>query len=367
MLDKYRLASLPVAILDRLGLMPRPRVPVAYVVERANWATRWDGTYVCREIERIAPGTAEIVDRPHTLARRIVHFFSQYQWDVWGDALSASNRYVVTYYHGKREDDAETARMIDRFLRSLSRIARVVTAGSLIERRLVDWGVPREKLVRIPIPIDLNVFQPVDEARRRAARVHFRVPEDHLVIGSFQKDGIGWGEGNEPKHIKGPDVLLDTVAQVQRERRVFVLLTGPARGYVKRGLARLGVPYAHDFVENYEDLPRSYAALDVYLNPSSEEGGPKGVMESMASGIPVVSTQVGMAPDLIVSGETGFMCGPGDSAALARAILTIDGDVALRGRMIAKAREAVKVCDIGSVGRAHWEKIVRPLLAEPGR
>lgn len=363
---KYQLAALPVVTLDRLGLIPRPRVPVAYVVERANWSTRWDGTYVCREIERIAPGTAEVVEHPHMLARRIVHFFSHYQWDVWGRVLPASNRFVVTYYHGKREDDAESARSIDRFLASLPRISRVVTAATMIERRLLEWGVPRAKLVRIPIPIDLGIFRPVDEVQRRMARAHYGIPDDCMVIGSFQKDGVGWGEGNEPKPIKGPDVFLDTVARVNRERKIFVLLTGPARGYVKRGLEKLGVPYAHDFVEHYETLPRCYAALDVYLNPSSEEGGPKGIMESMASGVPVVSTRVGMAPDLIAPGECGFLAAPGDAFELAKAILALDAEANLRQRVITAAYEAVKVCATDVVGRAHWEKVLRPLLTEMG-
>jgi glycosyltransferase involved in cell wall biosynthesis len=227
--------------------------------------------------------------------------------------------------------------------------------------------VPREKLVRIPIPVDLDIFRPIGEAERYAARAHYGVPKGHLVIGSFQKDGVGWGKGEEPKLIKGPDVFLEVVARVACERPVFVLLTGPARGYVKRGLERLGVPYAHDFIEDYETLPRCYAALDVYLNSSAEEGGPKGIIESMASGIPVVSTRVGMAPDLIVSGQTGFLAEPGDPAALARAVLSIASDVDLRARMIPKAHEAVRICGTQAVGRAHWEKIVQPLLAELGR
>jgi glycosyltransferase involved in cell wall biosynthesis len=365
--DKYRLAALPVATLDGLGLMPAPRVPVAYVVERANWSIRWDGTYVVREIERIAPGTAEIVERVHALARRVVHFFSQYQWEVWGGVLASSNRYAVTFYHGKPEDDPQMARHIDAFLRSLPRIDKVVTAASLIEQRLLAWGVPREKLVRIPIAVDLDVFRPMDAVTRARARARFGIPEGHLAIGSFQKDGVGWGEGDEPKLIKGPDVLLETVAVVAKKRRVFVLLTGPARGYVKRGLDRLGIPYAHDFVDDYEMLPERYAALDVYLNPSRDEGGPKGVVESMATGVPIVSTGVGMAPDLIRHRETGFLAEPGDSDSLAQAILEIDGDVALRVRMTKAGREAVAVCDVPVVGRAHWERVVQPLLQAIGR
>lgn len=145
------------------------------------------------------------------------------------------------------------------------------------------------------------------------------------------------------------------------------MLTGPARGYVKRGLERLGVPYAHDFLEDYELLPRCYAALDYYINPSAEEGGPKGVIESMASGVPIISTSVGMAPDLIMSGVSGYLVEPGDAAGLAQALLTLEATPDARGRMTAAAREAVKDCDPAPVGRAHWNKIVRPLLAEMGR
>ena len=67
-----------------------------------------------------------------------------------------------------------------------------------------------------------------------------------FVVGSFQKDGVGWEEGLEPKLIKGPDVLLAAVERLrQRVPELWLLLTAPARGYVKEGLERIGVPYRH--------------------------------------------------------------------------------------------------------------------------
>src|SRR5690349_13061463 len=104
---KYPLAAAPMRAIDALGLSPQPQKPVAYVVERANWSTKWDGTYICKAVERIAPVTAEVVDRPQFLARRIVHFGSQFQWVTWAKALASSNRFAVTYFHGKPDDDAE--------------------------------------------------------------------------------------------------------------------------------------------------------------------------------------------------------------------------------------------------------------------
>lgn len=359
---KYRLAAAPVRLLDSIGLTRRPQIPVAFVAEAANWSTFWDGTYICREISKTAPDTVELVFRPHTLARRIVHFGSQFQWIAWAKVLARSNRYVATFFHGKPSDGYEMARHIDEFLASVPRLSRVVTAAKLIEARLIDWGVPREKLIRIPIGVDTTLFRPVEAAERKAVRASYGIPEGALVLGSFQKDGVGWGEGDEPKLIKGPDVFLDVVSRVARERQTFVLLTGPARGFVKRGLERLSIPYVHDYVEDYLTLPRRYAAIDVYVNPSREEGGPKGILEAMAAGAAVVSTRVGMAPEMIQSGVTGWIEDVDDSERLAKAILEAGEGGARCERIVASARAAIAVCDWRNVGRRHYEDLYRPLI-----
>jgi glycosyltransferase involved in cell wall biosynthesis len=359
---KYRLAAAPYRAAKLFGLAPRARARVAYVIEKANWSIAWDGAYIRRGIDVIVPGLVELTTRPERLANRVVHFGSQFQWLAWADVLSSSNRYVVTFFHGKREDGPAAARHIDAFLASVPRLTRVVTACRLAEDRLLSWGVPREKLVRIPIAIDLDLFRPVTPERRRQARARYGIPDDHLVIGSFQKDGVGWEDGAEPKLIKGPDVLVDVITRVAKERRVFVLLTGPARGYVKHGLDRIGVPYAHDYVEDYLALPDRYAALDIYLNPSREEGGPKGIIEAMASGIPVVSTAVGMAPEIIGTNEAGRIAAPGDVAALAEAILDIDINRCGRAEAISIARNAVAHCAWSQVARRHYEEVYKPLI-----
>ncbi len=183
-----------------------------------------------------------------------------------------------------------------------------------------------------------------------------------MAIGSFQKDGVGWGEGLEPKLIKGPDIFLEVIARLKRDVPLFVLLSGPARGYVRQGLDRLGVPYAHKYVATHDELVGLYHALDLYLVTSREEGGPMGLMESMASGVPVVSTAVGMAPDLIRAGKTGGLAASEDVDGLCAASTAIldrpDHGKAFR----AAARAAVAPCDWKLVGRAHLEKAYAPLL-----
>jgi len=72
-------------------------------------------------------------------------------------------------------------------------------------------------------------------------------------------------------------------------------------------LEKIGVPYLHKFLEDYTEIGHFFHALDLYIISSREEGGPKAVLESMASGIPLVTTRVGQAMDLVKHGKNGWM------------------------------------------------------------
>jgi len=104
---------------------------------------------------------------------------------------------------------------------------------------------------------------------------------------------------------------------------LHVLLTGPARGYVRRELARLGIPYRHMYAKDRAELARAYRALDVYVVASRQEGGPKGILESMASGVPLVTTRVGQAQEVAVDGENALVVEVDDVDAIAGAVVRL--------------------------------------------
>ena len=354
--------SVPWRILGATGLYRPAASPVAFVIERDNWSIRWDGLSICAGVNERHPDFMEVTTRPQRLYRRTVHFGSQFMWQVWHRHMTPRNRYVMTYFHGKREDSPVMDRHIDAFLAGLDRLDRVVTAARMVEQRLLGWGVPPTKLVRIPIGVDTRHFRPPREEERAAARRKFGVPDGCFCIGSFQKDGVGWGQGMEPKLVKGPDIFTAAAARLARDFPVFVLLTGPARGFVKAELERHGIPYAHDFVEHYPDLRERFHALDLYLVTSREEGGPKAVLEGAATGVPVVSTRVGMAPDVIEDGVTGALVevdAVDELVARAGALLADDAG---RAAMAAAARAGVGSFDWQTVADAHYEKVYRPLV-----
>ena len=183
---------------------------------------------------------------------------------------------------------------------------------------ILESGIDSEKVFLIPIAIADDVFEPQTAELKKQYRQQYQVPQDAVVVGSFQKDGQGWGEGLEPKPVKGPDTFLKTIEVLKESvAELFVLLSGPARGYVKKGLERLKIPYKHIFLEDYSKINQLYQCLDLYIVASRQEGGPKAVLESMACGIPLVTTRVGQAMSLVKNEQNGLMVEPEDFEALA--------------------------------------------------
>jgi glycosyltransferase involved in cell wall biosynthesis len=339
--------------------------PVQFVVEDAAWAIRWVGEGIRDGLPEEARGNVATTLAPHRLIHRVAHFGSQYMWVDWAPHLSRTNQPVVSFFHGKPEDGPTVEKHIDRFLKTEPQLRRIVTSASIVRERLIDWGVRADKIVRIPIGTDVAMFAPPTPELRATARARLGFSKDAIVMGSFQKDGVGWDEGLEPKPIKGPDVFLDTVEQLAKDLPVEVLLSGPARGFVKNGLKARGIPFQHHYPPERADLIELYHALDLYLMTSREEGGPMALMESMASQVPVVSTAVGMAPDLIEDGVTGGLAVSEDVEGLvnrARSMLALDDSA--RAQLVAKAHEAVLPCDWKVVARRHWEEVYQPLLNE---
>ena len=248
------------------------------------------------------------------------------------------NRVSLDYYHGLPDTAPEFKVLYESLRRHHSAIERVRVSHSQMERVVLESGIDPDKVRRIPIGINLAYFQLQTAESRRHARRRLGLPESAAIIGSFQKDGVGWGEGNDPKSIKGPDVFLHVIEQLKpRVPELYVLLSGPARGFMRKGLEQRGVPYRHVYVNQYEQIGGLFQALDLYLITSREEGGPKAVLESMASGVPLVTTKVGQAMDLVQHGQNGWMMEVEDTEGLAHR-----AEYVLRHRTSVELEETLK-------------------------
>lgn len=327
--------------LLRVALRPltlhwQPYSRLLLVDDEQQWVLHWE----LRELQRIAQrlGVQLAPRRWLRYAPRQTVFYGSRSFllrDWWREH---SHRVGFPYFHGLPGSGYD---LFDRYIARIEQhhehIQRIQVSHRQMHTVMLNTGIDPAKVFVIPIGINPDFFRPPTPAERQQARARLGIPASAVVVGSFQKDGDGWGAGMSPKLVKGPDVFLETIAHMQPQcPDLFVLLSGPARGYVKSGLERLGVPSNHLLLEHYPDIGRLYHALDLYIVASRQEGGPKAVLESMASGVPLVSTRVGQASDLVRHGENGWLAEVEASEALAHWALHALHDTQARAAAVAQ-------------------------------
>ena len=176
------------------------------LADSENWVLYWE----MREIGRICRREFGIKIIPYQLGRHLSRqcfFFASQFFLLTPDWFSLNGRIATSFFHGLPGTGFPEFDLIHKNLQKYhSRIHRIQVSHSQMEEILCEEGIPKEKVFRIPIGINLSYFTPQNAQLKRQARKSLGIPQSAVVVGSFQKDGKGWGEGLEPKLIKGPDV-----------------------------------------------------------------------------------------------------------------------------------------------------------------
>jgi len=150
---------------------------------------------------------------------------------------------------------------------------------------------------------------------------------------------------------KGLHVLVEALARM--EAPCELLAVGgdwSAAGYAAhvRELAReAGVLEQIHFENHRQDVGAILATADIFVLPSLSDARPRSIIEAMSLGIPVVASDVGGIPSLVVNEETGLLVPPGDAVRLASALQRLTDAAPLRRRM-------------GDAGRARAQAECRP-------
>ena len=330
----------------------------------AGDGNRWAIADDAAEVARIAAGLGIRVGSENWIARvRNQSVFHTSQFTLIGQPFERSgNRLGVAYLHGRpgTPGHPEFDTCYETVRRRHEELDRVQVSNGAMEELVLETGIAEEKVFRIPVGVDTTRFRLRDAASQSEARRALGLPESAFVVGSFQKDGVGWLDGLEPKLIKGPDVLLDVAARLRgRVPELMLLLTGPARGYVMNGLDRLDVRYRQRRLPDLDAVAAAYRAIDACLVTSRDEGGPKAVLESMATGVPLVTTRVGQAADLVVDGENGRLLDVDDAEGLADAVAALAG---APERFAAAARATAESCSWDAL-RPRWSELYLGFVA----
>ena len=147
--------------------------------------------------------------------------------------------------------------------------------------------------------------------------------------------------------VKGVPILLEAVAQLRPRfpaLRLTLIGDGPDRAALEAQAAHLGLTDITDFLgyRSQDEVAQMLATTDVFTLPSFAEGVPVVLMEALASGVPVVTTQIAGVPELVVQGGNGRLVPPGDGAALQKEIAALLNDPAARQSLGAAGRDRVR-------------------------
>jgi glycosyltransferase involved in cell wall biosynthesis len=199
----------------------------------------------------------------------------------------------------------------------------IIAVSEQVRDILVHGGMAPDKIEVIPEGLDFGAFEAADD-RTFLRREFGFLPDDFLVgIEAYLEDG------------KGHRYIIEA-ARMLRERAPKIKLVILGRGALELGsdsLTRdLGAEDLAFLLGFKDEAPRIFASLDCFVLSSEQEGPRASTMDAMAAGLPVVATQVGGVPEVVLNDETGFLVSPRSPRALAEAVYAVykDPDLARR-------------------------------------
>jgi glycosyltransferase involved in cell wall biosynthesis len=275
---------------------------------RPAWIARMQGL---RAIARLVPYLGSLW---RAAGRNdLVHIMAASGWAwhlhaapaVWIAAMRGKPA-VVNYRGGGASAFFDQAFWIVR--PTLRRATAIAVPSTFLERVFRARGIAPSV---VPNIVDLELFRPANDGARAGDP---QAPE--LVV----------ARNLEP--IYDVATALRAWARIRARSpraRLSVAGAGPERGRLEALAAELGLEGAVTFtgqVANHE-VAGLYRRASVVLNPSRVDNMPISILEALACGVPVVSTNVGGVPDLVADGRTALLVPPGDPEAMAEAALSL--------------------------------------------
>lgn len=216
---------------------------------------------------------------------------------------------------------------------------RVLANSEATRRFHRRWnGVRADRIEVVPCLIDLDRFAAPAISAARELRASWGLSDKHRVAGVIGDVHPRKGQWHAVR--AWPRVL----SELTTARLAIIGNRSHAPDYVRRlrrEADRLGVGSSIVWVDEREDMPAVYAALDLCVSTSLEEPFGLTVPEAMAAGRAVVASRVGGLPENVCPGETGLLVPPARPAPLAAAVARLLADDELRAEFGARARRRV--------------------------
>ncbi len=208
----------------------------------------------------------------------------------------------------------------------------IITTSQATNLRLnTNLGIPNEQITEISTGIEVDRFTPEGLPAAMPLGVTDGVP----IIGIV---GV-------VRQAKGHLILLEAAKQLKQKGFVahyWIIGDGPSMNRVEKSIKELKLERDVSLAGFRNDIPAIMRRLDLLVIPSLHECVPQVGLQALASKTPVVGSDVGGIPEIILNGVTGRIVAPGDANQLADAIVETFTNQEASSRMAARGRELVE-------------------------
>ena len=199
---------------------------------------------------------------------------------------------------------------------SILRSHGLTAVSDFLKRETVrDFSVPESRIEVVPNFVDTRIYRPGLEPSHRATLA----PDGEKIVMHISNF----------RPVKRVEDVVEIFARVLGEvsSRLVLVGDGPDLPRARLKVEELGIRDRLMFLGEYTPVQELLSCSDLFLLPSQSESFGLAALEAMACGSPVVASRVGGLPEVIIDGETGYLCEVGDidqMAATSTRVLTDD-------------------------------------------
>ncbi len=324
------------------------RVNAIFLYDRDSLHSKWSESYPfpIYNLEAFRPGSG-LIRQSLTLCAGLLQLWKllrRSRFDVVEAFTLDSNLFAlpaawlagvpvrIATNHGWTRKDSPVKRFAHKLLLKIGIVDTLVAVTEGIRSQSIQEGIRPELVITIPNGIQLPSI------KRKSAEVfskNLKIPTGCMTLLSVGR----------LVHEKAYEVLIQAMQLVVQEYSEVVLLiagSGVLQDHLQKWIDTLHLADRVHLLGDRQDVTDLMINADIFVMSSRSEGMPMALLEAMGSGLPVVATRVGGLSEVVEDHSQGMLVPAEDPQELAKAILELLRDPALRSRMGRNARQRIE-------------------------
>jgi len=233
--------------------------------------------------------------KSYFFGNKLIWLIAPWTWHKIPLTYLTKNKVLCTIHHIDEDKFTETES------KEFQERDTYVNAYHVISNKTFDQvkKLTSKPIYKIPFWVNQNIWFSIEN--KKSLRKKFNINNDAYLVGSFQRDTEG-KDLISPKLSKGPDQFIKIILHLnEKHDNLLVLLTGKRRNYMISELRKNKINFKYFEMASFKEINELYNLLDLYIVSSRFEGGPQSILECGITKTPIISTNVGIAEEILGS------------------------------------------------------------------